>query len=303
MIDWLDKNTAVLLPVLAIAAPVLLVSTLVFLVAWLHTRHLRREDGFDQQDAEADIRELELSLAEQTARLRIIRELHEVGVHSLSVMISQAEGVRFAAEQDPAAAVRLATVVADAARSTQADLRRVMTVVGEGDIGLESQTRIDAASELFTSMRAAGLDIIVEETGERFDLIPGAELAVMRILQQSLANSLKHGGEGTQATVILNWTIDGLRLLIDDDGARARERRAGLDPNRIARERGVSSDDKLSALTEQVLGAEITEMRERATLFGGVFNAYLVPGVGFSVAVAFPALRYHNGVHGVNLEG
>jgi hypothetical protein len=42
-------------------------------------------------------------------------------------------------------------------------------------------------------------------------------------------------------------------------------------------------------------------MRERVELFGGVFNAYPVPGVGFSVSAVFPALRYDNGIHGVNL--
>ena len=43
-------------------------------------------------------------------------------------------------------------------------------------------------------------------------------------------------------------------------------------------------------------------MRERTELFGGVFEAHLVPGVGFTVQAVFPALRYHNGVHGVRLE-
>ena len=42
-------------------------------------------------------------------------------------------------------------------------------------------------------------------------------------------------------------------------------------------------------------------MRERTELFGGVFTARTVPGVGFSVSAIFPALRYHNGVHGVKL--
>jgi hypothetical protein len=42
-------------------------------------------------------------------------------------------------------------------------------------------------------------------------------------------------------------------------------------------------------------------MRERAELFGGILSARTVPGVGFSVSAVFPALRYHNGVHGVNL--
>ena len=42
-------------------------------------------------------------------------------------------------------------------------------------------------------------------------------------------------------------------------------------------------------------------MRERTELFGGVFTVTTVAGVGFSVSAIFPALRYHNGVHGVKL--
>ena len=42
--------------------------------------------------------------------------------------------------------------------------------------------------------------------------------------------------------------------------------------------------------------------RERAQLFGGILKAYAVPGVGFSVSAIFPALKYDNGVHGVNLD-
>jgi hypothetical protein len=42
-------------------------------------------------------------------------------------------------------------------------------------------------------------------------------------------------------------------------------------------------------------------MRERTEIYGGVFRAYSVPGIGFSVSAVFPALAYHNGVHGVPL--
>ncbi|WP_213815220.1 sensor histidine kinase [Glaciihabitans sp. dw_435] len=302
MITWLDDNSDVLLPMLSAASVVLLVLTIVLLVLWLRSRHLRREQAFDREDAERDRVDLELALAEQTARLRIIRELHEVAIHSVSVIISQAEGARYAGEQDPTAALRSVAGIADGARSTLADLRRVMTVVREGEADGAPQPRLKSARELFKMMREAGLVLTYEETGERFDLVPGAELAVFRILQESLSNSLKHGGEGTEVKISFAWTEEGLRLLIDDDGERARQRRAGLNPNQISRERVYDVDENLSALTEEVSGAGITEMRERAALFGGVFTAYSVPGVGFSVAAAFPALRFHNGVHGVNLD-
>ncbi|MFC0678200.1 sensor histidine kinase [Lysobacter korlensis] len=289
-------------PAIAIAAGALVLLALVLLVLWLLALRGRRREAAKRVALERERIDLQLSLAEQTGRLRIIRELHEVAVHSMSVMIGQADGIRFAAQSDPEVAVRGATVLADTARVTIADLRRVMRVVREGEASARTQPRLKSLRELFTVMRDAGLVVVFEETGDRFDLVPGAELAIYRILQEALANSLRHGGEGTEAKVSLTWTTDGLQVRVDDDGERTRVRRSGLDPNEASQQRGYSIDDDLHALTDVVSGRGMTEMRQRAELFGGVFQANALPGVGFSVGAVFPALKYHNGVHGVNLE-
>ena len=151
-------------------------------------------------------------------------------------------------------------------------------------------------------MRDAGLAVDVTESGDRFPLKPGAELAIYRILQSSLANALKHGGPGTTARVTFTWTRDGLQLLIDDDGIRAAARRETSSATDFAARTAYTIDDDLKALSENISDAGITQMRERAALFGGIFNAGTVPGVGFSVSAVFPSLRFHNGVHGVDLS-
>jgi len=284
------------------ASAILLVVALLFLVLFLAESARRRRQRDLRAEAKSDHFALRLSLDEQTARLRIIRELHEVAVHSVSVIISQADGAKYSGEQDPSAAVRAVGVIADAARATLADLRRVMTVVREGEADIAPQPRLKSARDLFKVMREAGLVIETEETGDRFEVRQGAELAIYRILQEALSNALKYGGEGTRVRVSFTWNEEGLGLRVDDDGMRAIERRAGLDPNEVSRQRAYNIDDDLGALTEVLTGAGITEMRERAALFGGVFNAYSVPGVGFSVSAVFPELKYHNGIHGVNLD-
>ena len=164
------------------------------------------------------------------------------------------------------------------------------------------QPSLGSARELFKVMRDAGLDVEFQETGERIDLKQGAELAIFRILQEALSNALSHGGEGTKAKVTFKWTDDGLQVLVDDDGIRAEAVRNGLDPDLEAQQHRYTQEDDLAALTRVPTGRGMTEMRERTELFGGVFNAYTVPGVGFSISAIFPALRYHNGVHGVKLE-
>jgi signal transduction histidine kinase len=299
---WLRENALFLAVTLAVTTAVLLVLAVVFLVLWLRSGRRRRHSDVDRIGAEDEVTDLEIALQQQLSRLRIVRELHEVAVHSVSVIISQADGARYAAAADPSAAARSAAVIAETARGTLADLRRVMTVVREGEADASPQPRIKSARELFRAMRDAGLVLTFVESGDRFDLQPGAELAVYSILQEALSNALKYGGEGTEVKVSFSWTEEGLQLLVDDDGVRAEARRRGLDPNAVAQQRGYTLEEDLKALTGVVTGPGITEMRERAELFGGILNAYAVPGVGFSIAAVFPALRYDNGVHGVKLE-
>jgi signal transduction histidine kinase len=264
---------------------------LIFALLWLRSAVLHRRQARARREAVQAQREGELALAEQSARMRIIRELHTVAIPSMSMMISQARSVRYSGEVDPDAAIRSAAVIEDAAESTLADLRRVMTVIGDAHVDEPTAGTLDGIQELLADQRRKGLTVAFNETGERFELAPGAELTVMSILREALQNARTHGGQGTEAAVGLTWTNDSLRLSVDDDGARAAVRREGRDPNRLARERSYSLDDNLSALTEQVRGPGMTEMRERAELFGGVFTAGAVQGVGFSVSAVFPAIR------------
>lgn len=299
---WLEANETTLVMVLAVASAVLLVVAIVLLLLWLRARVAVRSAVRARAAAERARIELELTLAEQSSRLRMTRELHDIAVHSVSGIITQADGARYAATQDPTAAARGAAAIADTARDALADLRRAATVARSGEEDAGPQSGLAGLAELFGAMRDSGLEVEFRENGERYELRDGAELAVVRILQEALANALDHGGAGAHATVTLTWTDDGLQLLVEDDGTRARAIRAGLDPYEEAQRTGYTIGDDLTALTRAPSGRGITEMRERAELFGGVFEAHDVPGVGFTVQAVFPAIRHHNGVHGVPLS-
>lgn len=291
-------SPAVLLPISVLLA----VAAAVLLLLWLRARRNYRRLEFDRSLASQTVSGLELSVSEQGGRLRIIRELHDVTLHQLSTIIAQADGARYAAVNDPAAAARAAGVIAEAGRSALADMRRVSTLVRDSEADASPQPRLKSTRDLFKVMRDAGLVISFEETGQPYDLNPAAELAVYRILQEALTNSLKFGGDGTAVRVAHTWTSQGLQVRVDDDGFRNALAQKGLDPAAVAQQATYTPDDDLRALTEENAGPGIGEMRERAELFGGTLTATRVPGVGFSVAVVFPTLRFHNGVHGVNLE-
>lgn len=299
MLDELRIDAIVV--VLAAVAGALVVVALVLLVLWQRARRRALRNEFDRTTADRERLDLELTLAEQTTRLRVVRELHELAVHSVSVIISNADGARYAAAQDPGVAARSAAVIADTARHTLADLRRVMALSREGEAAAGPQPRLATVRDLFKVMRDAGLAVEFRESGDRIELKQGAELAIYRILQEALANALTHGGEGTEALVSFTWTETGLEIVVADDGARAAARAEGLDPDEAARERVSTQDDDLAALTQAPSGRGMTEMRERAELYGGMINAVVSPGVGFTVTAIFPALSNHNGIEGVKL--
>ncbi|MEP6842425.1 MAG: histidine kinase dimerization/phosphoacceptor domain-containing protein, partial [Pseudolysinimonas sp.] len=175
---WLQENSIILVIALGIVAVVLLILALVLLILWRRARSAERAASVERVALERDRIDLQLSLAEQTGRLRIIRELHELAVHSVSVIISQADGARYAATTDPNVATRSAAAIAEAARSTLADLRRVMTVVRAGESDTAPQPGLSSARELFAVMRDAGLEVEFQESGTRLDVKQGAELAV-----------------------------------------------------------------------------------------------------------------------------
>ncbi|ODA89471.1 hypothetical protein ATY41_05090 [Leifsonia xyli subsp. xyli] len=271
----------------------------VFLALWLAERVRRRRLAATREESEWDRIDRELDLAEQNGRFRIAGELADVAVAAISRIASQAEGLRYAAGSDPEATALSAGALETAAA---ADLRRLQDIVAEGRNAALPSPDLHSADGLFRVLRDAGLTVGFTESGKPFELRPGAELAVFRILQTSLGNALKHGGPGTKATVSFAWTGDGLQVSVDDDGIRAAARRSGLDRDGVDRATAYTMEDDLHAITEPPEGADLTELRERASLFGGVLTAKTVPGFGFSLSVVFPALRHHNGVHGVRLR-
>jgi len=255
----------------------------------------------NQADREWERIDRDLALAEQASRLSIIRELQDVAIQSVTRMIAQADSARYAGERDPQAAVRAAAALRESGANALAEMRRVLSVVHEGERVAAPQPSLLSIDELLRTMEEAGLHVEFVDNGERFPLKRGAELTVFRILQIALGNTLKHGGIGTRARVDLTWTAEGLQLTVEDDGIRSAARRTGLNDGEIDQQTRYTIDDDLHALTDAPDGASLTTMRERAQIYGGVLSTRAVPGIGFSVTAVFPHLRYHNGVHDVNV--
>ncbi|MCV7737899.1 histidine kinase [Micrococcus luteus] len=239
----------------------------------------------------------ERELAAADERSHIAREMHDIVAHSLQVIISQADGARYAAAAKPALAVTALETIGQTGRSALADMRQLLGVLREtGETvagvprvtdddarrpaadaspdgrgtrlppGRRPQPRLADLPSLVETMRLSGLEVSLLETGTPRRALPaGGELAAYRIVQEALTNTLRHGGPDADAFVTLAWTPRGLDLQIDDDGC------------------GAAADPATRGSGQGLRGAA-----ERAALFGGTLETGPRVGTGYRVSAHLP---------------
>jgi len=261
-----------------------------------HSALKKRVDG--RLKSENQRIDAELRLAEMADRMRLITDVHDSAAVSINQVIAQAEGAKFAADANPEVVTRAAAQIADTARKVLNDLRRVVNAGRAGVAEVAAGPSIATMQELFTSIEESGLVVRYEESGQSFSLGSSAEIALFRIVQESLNNVRRHGGPGTTVKVSMSWSANGLQLRIEDDGTRVKNQLR----EQLGEETGYSIADDQKALTEILNGRGMRDMKARAETFGGVFSAHRVPGIGFTVSASFPTLRFHNGIHGVGTD-
>jgi signal transduction histidine kinase len=226
-------------------------------------RHSKRADVL-QRTAEGEAIATRV-LAASDERARIAREMHDVVAHTLSVVVAQADGGRFAARTDPAAGERTLDTIAQVSRSALTEMRALLGVLRapEGEMQLGPQPSIGDIPALVAATRESGLDVSFVTTGTPRPLPIGAGLAVYRIAQEAITNVLKHAGPAARAFLQLRWGEDDVTLVVRDDGRGAAAHGDGT-------------------------GSGIDGMRERATIFGGTLAAAPQTGGGFEVRAVVP---------------
>ena len=240
----------------------------------------------------------ERELAAADERSHIAREMHDIVAHSLQVIISQADGARYAAAAKPALAVTALETIGQTGRSALADMRQLLgvlretgeTVAGVPGVtdddarrpaavvaspdgrgtrlppGRRPQLRLADLPALVETMRLSGLEVSLLETDTPRRALPaGGELAAYRIVQEALTNTLRHGGPDADAFVTLAWTARGLDLQIDDDGC------------------GAAADPATRGSGQGLRGAA-----ERTALFGGTLETGPRVGAGYRVSAHLP---------------
>ncbi|QCU79106.1 sensor histidine kinase [Citricoccus sp. SGAir0253] len=209
----------------------------------------------------------ERALAAADERNHIAREMHDIVAHSLQVIITQADGGRYAGARDPAVAVGTLQTVSDTGRRALGEMRRLLGVLrGPESLGFHPQPGLADLDELVETIRLTGLEVdFTTEGTPRRELPAGGELAAYRAVQEALTNTVRHGGPEARAAVRLCWTGRGLEIGVEDDG------------------RGAAASPETRGAGQGLLG-----LRERIALFGGTATAGPRPGGGFGVHATVP---------------
>jgi signal transduction histidine kinase len=239
----------------------------------LRRARLQQLSGLEERARLLEVeREQEVRLAASTERARIAREMHDVVAHSLSVVIAQADGGRYAGQAEPAAATQALEQISATGRQALTDMRSLLGVLREdGGQEFAPQPDVAAIDQLVTDVRASGLDVDLIVEGEPAPMPAGPQLAAYRIVQESLTNVLKHAGPACRAWVRLQWRPDALEIAVLDDGRGAAAAVAEPDGP-------VPSEP----------GHGLLGMRERAELHGGRLTAAPRHGGGFGVQAVLP---------------
>ncbi|MFB4283760.1 MULTISPECIES: sensor histidine kinase [unclassified Nonomuraea] len=193
-------------------------------------------------------------------RLRVSHEVHDIVAHTLAVVGVQLNVAADALEEDPAAAAAALRLAKDVRNRAMADLRSLITVLRDHPGDTAPQPSLAALGTLVDDARATGLEVIFDERGDPADVPAMPSIAVYRVVQESLANTLKHAA-ASRAEVTIGYGARSVTVEVVDNG------------------RGSPAE-----VTE---GHGLAGMRERVSALGGTLTAGPVAG-GFAVRAGIP---------------
>ena len=215
----------------------------------------------DRANALAVERDQQTQLAAAAERARIAREMHDVVAHSLSVMIALADGAGAALERSPERAREALDELSGTGRAALADMRRVLGALRDPGPGtdpaagapLDPQPGTVDLDRLVDGFRTAGLPVRWTSTGPPLPPDAGVQLAVYRIVQESLTNVLRHAPGTPRVDVLLAGAPGHVEVTVTDAGpAPGAATAGGADPGS---------------------GRGLIGMRERAAVYGGRVEA------------------------------
>jgi signal transduction histidine kinase len=212
----------------------------------------RREhlaDLMERANALSRDRDRQAQLARAAERSRIAREMHDVVAHSLSVMITLADGAAVALDRSPDRSRAALAELSSTGRAALSDMRRVLGALADDGAPLEPTGQGGDLKGLVERFRTAGLPVHAEGLGVELPADTGLRLALYRVVQESLTNVLRHAPGTSRVDVRLRQHPDRWEVTVADHGGVVR----ATDPGGA--------------------GLGLVGMRERVELLGGTVEA------------------------------
>ena len=200
-------------------------------------------------------------------RARIARELHDVVAHHMSVITVQADSAPYRLPELSDEAREEFGTIAASARESLTEMRRLLLVLrGDGTGGERApQPGIDRLQQLVEATVRAGLPAELSLAADLGDVPPAVDLSAYRIVQEALANVVRHA-PGARTRVSVSSDGAQLTLLVVND----------------------PPEQPVSPLESGGTGHGLVGMRERVRLTGGSLDTGPLPDGGFRVAARLP---------------
>jgi signal transduction histidine kinase len=213
--------------------------------------------------------------AVQAERQRIARELHDIVAHSVSLMGLRAAAARRMIASDPERATRALADVDTISHQAINELRRMLSLLDEGQPGEASALDTGDVSRLpdvlhgidalVARVKESGRDVVLLNRGSVARLEPSVSLAVHRIVQEALTNAVKHGDPRQDIKIVIQWEDTQLVVCVKNHVAMSND-----------------SDPSMST------GRGLSGLSERARLLGGSLDTRRLPGGVFELAAVLP---------------
>ena len=211
--------------------------------------------------------------ARAATRLEVAREVHDVVGHALGLLSAQAGVARSLPDATDAELREALAEIEQRARHTLTEVQELVGTLRAADPDESDDVALaPQLHELVARTRAAGVQVD-ERVSLDEPLRDATALVVFRIVQESLANAVRHA-PGAPCTVVVESVGNDVRVQVRDHGPGARQRGPG-----VSRVEGAGVGP----------GFGLTGMRERAHLVGGTVQWGNHPEGGFEVSALLPA--------------
>lgn len=194
-----------------LAMVALLICVSVALAGMIGRQTARQNERMEMLAARAE-------LATVSERNRIAREMHDIVAHSLTVVIAQADGGRYAGRKDPDKAIEALDTIAARGRDALSQMRSLLSVLNDGsaeDRDVTVAPGVAGVPDLIYDAKRSGLTVDYKMEGTPQQLDEVRDLTVYRVVQESLTNVMKHAG-AVETKVRLLWEKNALRITVDN---------------------------------------------------------------------------------------